>query len=121
MDGNGGCLAALAEDVMRSADVLERPAMLPRKLDEVLAVTERLYSLRGVRGKRGGRRPVRGDGSFAGFAALAPQRDRQESSLDERSWIQARRGHGGRAMSQTTDVQLGSIGSLSRYQAESRM
>src|SRR5207249_134686 len=33
--------------------------------------------------------------SFAGFAALAPQRDRQESSLDESSWIQARRGHGG--------------------------
>src|SRR6266404_9998113 len=43
----------------------------------------------------GGGSTVRGDGSFAGFAALAPQRDRQESSLDESPWIQARRGHGG--------------------------
>jgi len=37
MDGNGECLAALAEDVMRSADVLERPAMLPKEPDETLA------------------------------------------------------------------------------------
>src|SRR6266478_6590318 len=48
MDGNGECLAALAKDVMRSPDVLERPASLTRSLP----VTERPYSLRVVRGKR---------------------------------------------------------------------
>ncbi len=38
---------------MRSADVLERPAMLPKKPDEVLARhLKRPYSLRVVRGKR---------------------------------------------------------------------
>src|SRR6266446_4436158 len=100
MDGNGECLAALAKDVMRSPDVLERPAMLPKKPDEILARHRTTIQPEGcTRQASGGGSTVRGDGSFAGFAALAPQRDRQESSLDESSWIQARRGHGGRTMS----------------------
>src|SRR5260370_42086343 len=96
MDGNGECLAALAEDVMRSADVLERPAMLPKKPDEVLARHRTTIQPEScTRQASGGRRIVRGEGSFAGLAALAPRRNRQESSPDESSWMQARRRHGG--------------------------
>src|SRR5438874_13731021 len=51
MDGNGECLAALTEDVMRSADVFQRPAMLPKEPDEIPARHQRTIQPRSCTGQ----------------------------------------------------------------------
>src|SRR3990172_4615819 len=72
MDRYGECLAALAEDVMRPADVLERPAMLLKEPDESLPVTERSYSLEVVRGKSCMSSPRSSPAAASASPALTP-------------------------------------------------